>query len=386
MTEELFYIKSYDELVGNKSLLENCDISIKNINNGEIVLLYGHSGVGKTITVKLLTENYFNEVLWIDTSLCDNGNDILDRIIKFHKWKDIIKTFSDFKISDIQNTSIQNTSIQKKSKVIVIDELESFIKIDRSILNTINNDYCNKYSGTFIPIIFISHIETANKLGNIKDFINIQINIPRINDIDMFLFFKKRLPARKIKLDTLMNICESANGNINIAIKSVIGIFNTKNKKKVTKAFLNDNYKAEEQKPFQEIFNCDDNNTIPNLLFQDTWMNPLKVHENIVKILDDKTYITFLKNYINFEIISYKLKDTVFEYTTSIYYLSYIIVYCIYLQENKKKLDNMDFSKMLSYISTKKKFKKMIINRCPNNYPIDDIGYYWLYSENQRNK
>ena len=86
MTEELFYIKSYDELVGNKSLLENCDISIKNINNGEIVLLYGHSGVGKTITVKLLTENYFNEVLWIDTSLCDNGNDILDRIIKFHKW------------------------------------------------------------------------------------------------------------------------------------------------------------------------------------------------------------------------------------------------------------------------------------------------------------
>ena len=46
----------------------------------------------------------------------------------------------------------------------------------------------------------------------------------------------------------------------------------------------------------------------------------------------------------------------------------------------------MDFSKMLSYISTKKKFKKMIINRCPNNYPIDDIGYYWLYSENQRNK
>ena len=115
-------------------------------------------------------------------------------------------------------------------------------------------------------------------------------------------------------------------------------------------------------------------------------MNPLKVHENIVKILDDKTYITFLKNYINFEIISYKLKATVFEYTTSIYYLSYIIVYCIYLQENKKKLDNMDFSKMLSYISTKKKFKKMIINRCPNNYPIDDIGYYWLYSENQRNK
>ena len=381
MTEELFDIKSYDELVGNKSLLENCDNSIKNINNGEIVLLYGHSGVGKTITVKLLTENYFNEVLWIDTSLCDNGNDILDRIIKFHKWKDIIKTFSDFKISDIKNTSIQ-----KKSKVIVIDELESFIKIDRSILNTINNEYCNKYSGIFIPIIFISHIETANKLGNIKDFINIQIHIPKINDIDMFLFFKKRLPARKIKLDTLMNICESANGNINIAIKSVIGIFNTKNKKKVTKDFLNDNYKAQEQKPFQEIFNCDDNNTITNLLFQDTWMNPLKVHENIVKILDDKTYITFLKNYINFEIISYKLKDTVFEYTTSIYYLSYIIVYCIYLQENKKKLDNMDFSKMLSYISTKKKFKKMIINRCPNNYPIDDIGYYWLYSENQRNK
>src|SRR5210317_1016208 len=235
MTEELFDIKSYDELVGNKSLLENCDISIKNINNGEIVLLYGHSGVGKTITVKLLTEKYFNEVLWIDTSLCDNGNDILDRIIKFHKWKDIVKIFSDFKISDIQNTSIQ-----KKSKVIVIDELESFIKIDRSILNTINNEYCNKYSGTFIPIIFISHIETANKLGNIKDFINIQINIPRINDIDMFLFFKKRLPARKIKLDTLMNICESSNGNINIAIKSVIGIFNTKNKKKVTKDFLND--------------------------------------------------------------------------------------------------------------------------------------------------
>lgn len=381
MSEELFTIKSYDELIGNKLLLEKYNNSIRDLKNGEITLFYGYSGVGKSILVKLLTDNYFNEVLWIDTSICDNGNTVCDRIIKFHKWKDILQSFSEL---NINNSNLIKTS--KKSKVIVIDELESFIKIDRSILNTINNEYCIKYKDSFIPIILISHLETANKLGNIKEYINVQFHIPKINDIDMFLFIKNRLPPRKIKMDTLMNICESSNGNINIAIKKVINIFNTKYKNNISKILLNEIYKTEKQVSFDEIFNYNEINTISNLLFQDTWMNPLKVHENIVNILDNDTYISFLIYYINFEVMSYKLKDTVFEYTTSIYYLSYIIIYCINIQNTRKILNNMNFSKMLSYISTQKKFKKMIINKYPSNYPIEDIGYYWLYNDNPKKK
>lgn len=380
MSEEIFSIKSYDELVGNKILLNQYKDAIKEIKNGEIILFYGYSGVGKSITVKLLADMYFNDILWIDPSICDNGLSIYDRIIKFHKWKDILKSFSELNI----DTSNSLSSV-KKQKIIIIDELDSFIKIDRSILNNINNEYCSKYKGSFIPIILISHLETANKLGNIKDNIIEKFHIQKIKDIDMFLFLKNRLPPRKIKLDTLMNVCESSKGNINIAIKTVISILNSKNKKNFTKKNLNEVYKPEEQKHLSEIFNCKEITLINNILFQDVWMNPLKIHENIIKFLDNKTYTLFLENYINIEIMSYKLKDTVFEYNTSIYYLSYVIAYCInYIKQNDKKQQTIDFSKILSYISTKKKFKKLIINKYPTNYPINDIGYYWLYSDNKK--
>jgi len=50
----------------------------------------------------------------------------------------------------------------------------------------------------------------------------------------------------------------------------------------------------------------------------------------------------------------------------------------IHVQGKIAPIESMDFSKLLSYISTQKKYRKLMYEKVPNTYPIEDLGLYWI--------
>ena len=354
-----FIPKSFDELIGSKFILLEWKKTIELIEKGNIVFISGFSGVGKTLGTKLLIEECGYNSLFLDTNVSGDGKDVLDRIEKFHNWIDL-------------NDALQSTD-NKSKKVIVVDEIESFIKIDRNILNSVLS-YTKKYKNTHIPVILISHVDVLKKLGDMKNFITNHIKINRLEDMDIFLFFKTRIPKNKIKLAELLNIIEGSNGNIYSAMLSIINkLQNTKNSSVI-------NYIGDEQKTLQELFECKNPSIVEKLLTDDEWMNPLKVHENIIKILNRDVYVDFLEKYLYYELWNSKSEGSFLTDTLPVIFLTYIILEAVRHQNTDGKIDAMDFSKLLSYISTKKKYKKLMYEKVPPSYPVKDLGLFWIHS------
>lgn len=353
---DIFIPKSFDELIGSPPVLLRWKKTIENIQKGQIIFISGFSGVGKTLGTKLLLNEFSYNSLFLDTSIASDGKDVVDRIQKFHNWSNL-------------NNSFQQLVGNKAKKVIVIDEIESFIKSDRNILNAVLS-YTKTNKDTHIPVILISHMDVLKKIGDMKNYITTHIKINRLEDIDIFLFFKKRIPTNKIKVRELMNIIEQSNGNIYSSMLSILNSFK--------KGIMN-NYVAEEQKTLQELFECKNPLIVEKLLADDDWMNPLKIHENIIKVLDREIYVDFLKKYLYYELWHSKLDDCS---TTDIHmiFLTHIILEAIRHQNTDGKIDTMDFSKLLSYISTKKKYKKLMYEKVPLCYPVEDLGLFWIHS------
>jgi len=64
-----------------------------------------------------------------------------------------------------------------------------------------------------------------------------------------------------------------------------------------------------------------------------------------------------------------------------IMYLTNVILWYVHHSASfSLSLDTMDFSKLLSYISTQKKYKKLMYEKVPITYPIEDVGLYWMQS------
>ena len=343
----MFKVEKFDDLIGLSKVLTQWKNCFKTISDGDVLFIYGFSGVGKTLGTRLLIQEYNYDALWLDSAICDNGKDIYDRILKFHSWSSILQ------------------KMESKPKLIVIDELESLLKSDRNILNIILQ-YIKSYTTKTIPIVLIGDTEIAKKLGDIKSYITDSIYLSRLQENDIFLFLKKRLPRNKIKLDILMKIAEDSNGNLYVAIRNIEDRLNKK------KSYMMSHFVGDEQRTFPEVFQCKNPEIITKLLMEDNWMHPLKIHENSIKLLNDSNYLLFLTDYVFFEIWNYKNQ---FDDIYIFYYLSLLIIYFISLQNSDGIVDTMDFSKLLSYISTQKKYKKLMY--C-NTFPIQDLGLHWM--------
>lgn len=369
MEDSLFIPKSFDDLIGNKRSLHDWKDYMQNIHNDQILYVCGYSGVGKTIGTKLLLQENQYQSLFLETSICADGKDVLDRIYKFHQWMDL-------------GASLQEKGISIRKKVIVLDEIESFIKIDRNVLNCVLT-YKKKYMEESLPIILIGHMDTLKKLGDMKNYITYTVKLQRLQDIDIFLYMKKRLPKNKIKLTDLMKIAEDANGSICTAILTIQQRLQ-QGKKKLLLA----NYIGDEQKTFPEIFECKNPLIVDKLLMEDDWMNPLKIHENIIKVLDHPRYASFLWKYIFYEHWRTKFDaDGIYDTMIPIMYLTNVILWYVHNQGNiSQPIDTMDFSKLLSYISTQKKYKKLMYEKVPVTYPIDDLGLYWIQTYKEGRK
>uniref|UniRef100_A0A6C0CTA8 AAA+ ATPase domain-containing protein n=1 Tax=viral metagenome TaxID=1070528 RepID=A0A6C0CTA8_9ZZZZ len=367
--EQLFTIKKLEDIIGNYLPIQFVKKFIENIQNQDKLIVIGPSGVGKTKCIELVCELYGYEVCKIDSDNCEDSKVFIDRLEKLHQWKTILQTF-------------QNTH---KKRILILDEMESLIQMDRNIPSYLIK-FWNR-TETHMPCIIIGQYQAEKKIGELKKMCQI-IHFSRIQEKDMFLYLKDRIPKGKIKLADLMKTVEVANGSIYSAIQSILEyehhFVKKKNNKKHSMIINNG---QDDILKMEYIFSYLNHEAIDQVLHEDLWIHPLKVLENSSKVYTTEQYASFIPKYLIFEewmYIQNQNEDLPAGYLTELIYQ-----YNQQLYDYKKKsigAIEMDFTKLLSYISTQKKLHRSIYNKCNKDLPIHEIGYYWIHTYLQHNK
>lgn len=352
MEDDTFEVKSLDDFVGNKLLFEKTYSLVENIEDTSKLLIIGPSGIGKTKYIEYLCEHFKYNYIKLDSSLCLNSKDFIDRLEKLYNWRDI--------------ASILN-GITKR--IIIIDELETLIKIDRNIPSVLIKFW--KEQTKHIPFILIGQYDADKKISELRKNCTSIIYLKSIQDNDLFLYLKNKIPRKKIKLSELMKIAENSNGSLYAAIQSIKAY--TKEQSNVT------NYGKDTFLDIKDIFTYSNYDEIYSILYEDPWMYPLNILENAIKVYNDKHYREFITYYLLYEEMIKDKQDI--NYEIPIGYLSQVLFVRRNLKDKGKKkiLEDMQFTKLLSYISTQKKIQRVVYDKIDKNIPISDIGTYWIH-------
>jgi chromosomal replication initiation ATPase DnaA len=174
---------------------DNMRLSTKNV-----LFVAGNSGIGKTYSIQRICNNLNLHVIYISTSKCNSSKELDDLITK---------TCSSSMLQVLLNDT--------KQKIIIIDEFESMISIDKTINTTFLNLLESKRLKA-IPIICITSIDIVKKIGLMKKKCTI-INIthPEVNEIYDILI--ELYPNKDQKF--LKQLSEQCNGNITQCIKNI---------------------------------------------------------------------------------------------------------------------------------------------------------------------
>jgi|APGre2960657404_1045060.scaffolds.fasta_scaffold00140_17 DNA polymerase III delta prime subunit len=352
--EKIFDINCLDDIVGNNSTIKELEKQFNELKLNDRYMIIGPSGVGKTKTIELLATKYDYECIKIDSTNCENSKILQDRLIKLHQWKDIF-TFQE----------------NKKKRVLLIDELETLIKMDRNIPSTIVK-FWNTYSNC-IPCIIIGQHEAEKKTGELKKLCKIYY-FETLSSKEIQKYLRERVSIKLIKQSDLKNICEMSNGSIYAAIQSILEM----NSKKYKPTLL---YSQDSIFTIDNIFKTLNNKEIYMVLQEDPWIHPLKVIENANKVYSFNEYTTFLKNYLFFEEWMYRGGSGNND-TLPIGFLTELIKQYnqrISIKKYKNISITIEFTKLLSYISTQKKLHRSLYEKLPHHLPISEIGYYWAH-------
>lgn len=327
---------------------------VDKISCDDCLIIYGKSGIGKTYSINKICELLDLFVIYISTSNCSSSSELLDLIIK---------ASSSSLVQVLKNTN--------KNKIIIIDEFESIMSLDRNVNISLYNILANKKIKK-IPIICICSYDIKKKLGTIKKKCK-SIDLEEPTDTDIYKYLKKNY--ENTSEENLKSISELSSGKISQAISKITNInndlpaYNTIDKVNSLEylySSINDN----------NSFNIYEINKI--LIVQYSAI-PLQYHENLIielknrkGTIKEKTqfYLYFIKNFIYYDIFIKANTEVACMFFSNIIYHLYS-----FPKKNGKisKIDN--FSKILSYLSLQKKFIK---KNYTSKYPLYQLGNYHI--------
>jgi len=336
---------SYREIM---SWLINFDYK-KNISNNSCIIISGDSCIGKTYSINAICNHLNYEITIIDNNNCYSSAQL----------KDIISKKTSSSLVQILTNNIRN-------KVIIIDNFDSIFIADKTI-NTCLLKLLNEGKIKNIPIICITNNDIIKKMGEIKKSCKIYyLTKPNYEDIEVIL--------NKKNIKNIDKLYKSSNGNLE-------KIFNDIDK-------YNDNIYYDIIGDYTDMNILYYNNPkdfnrekIEKLIIKDTWMIPLKFHENLIKDLENRNCVSkkineFYKNFMDiiciYDYYMYKnnIDISISIFTSYIYLLSF-------LKYKKNIINNMgNFTKILSYLSLQKKNIKLIYNK--SNFPYYQISNYHI--------
>lgn len=195
-----------------------------------------------------LVEQLGLDAYWIHSSNCMNAKEMRDMIQK-----------------GMKTSLLSNLAQIVATKVVIIDELEVFLQMDRMMTSALSDALVEyRSSAGFIIILGDSALEkkVAGMKGNLKIY---ECCMP--TPADMYLWCKDRAP-KSMKKTLLMEIAEASNGNPGYAMNMV--------KSKMVCASKSERAVG------------DETNRVRAKLADDPWLYPLRFHENLVKELAKK--------------------------------------------------------------------------------------------------
>jgi DNA polymerase III delta prime subunit len=356
-----------DTLCGNKDIYTDIKNWIddfynnihknKNISINSCIFISGNTGIGKTYSIKKICELLNLYMVYIDSGNCCSSDKLTDIINKSNS-KSIYQIFTN--------------NIDKK--IIIIDEFDTLISIDRTISITLLNILSNEKLGN-IPIICICSNEILKKIGDIKKKCKIfELSLP--SDKDLLKIIKNKY--KDIDLSKLKDLIKKCDGNISQLFKQLDTISDNTNYNNIDKI-----YEIEYLYSPEKL----NRNIIKNIILIDPWLIPLKFHENLIiefnnnrkgtKPFKFNYYSKFIYQLCCFDNIMYNNHIDI-----AIDYFASMVIYLFSNVQSKKNVDIQikNFTKILSYLSLQKKYIKQSYSL---NFPIYQIGNYHMNNINR---
>tara|TARA_B100000795_G_scaffold269969_2_gene261482 strand:+ start:16209 stop:17282 length:1074 start_codon:yes stop_codon:yes gene_type:complete len=324
----------------------------KRISSKSCIIVSGATCIGKTYTINSIC-NFLNyEITTIDNNNCYNSAQM----------KDIIYKVTSSSLIQILTNNIRN-------KVIIIDNFDCIFIGDKTI-NICLLKILNEAKMKNIPIICIANIDIIKKIGEIKKICKIyNLQKPNYEDIKLLLTQKK--------VKNISYLYKISNGNLD-------KIFNDINNN-------NNNlyeHNVEDYTDINALYNNKfERYNVEKIISKDSWMIPLKFHENLINDLDNRIGSYKKKNeyYKEFIEIMCEYDYNMFKNNTEIC-INIFASYVYYLSQfNYKKgsVSNIgNFTKILSYLSLQKKNIKSIYYS--SNFPYYQISNYHINLSNRK--
>jgi len=316
------------------------------------IIVAGATCIGKTYAINAIC-NYLN----YDITTIDNNNCYTSA-----QMKDIIQKATSTSLVQILTNNIRN-------KVIIIDNFDCIFVTDKTI-NVCLLKLLNEKKLKNIPIICITNNDIIKKIGEIKKVCKIyNLEIPNYKDI------KNLLSIKNIK--NIDELFKGSNGNLDKLFKDI------ENPNGELHELI-----VEDYTDISFLYgNSFDRKKIKKIISKDSWMIPLKFHENLIKELENRTGTykkknEFYKNFLNMMCYYdfFMFKNNVYSciniFTSYVYYLS--------LFKYKKGAVSImgNFTKILSYLSLQKKYIKSTYNS--SNFPYYQISNYHINLFNRK--
>jgi len=313
-----------------EELLEN-NKSKKNISFDSCIIIHGKSGIGKSYKINKICDELNVNAIYFTPCNVNNSNEFQDLLEK--------KTTVKKNVVDIFN-NINN----EKRNIIIIDDYDILISIDRTINSTLYNILNNKKIKN-ICIICICNTEILKKIGNIKKKCKI-VECEKLNKIDIKKILKNEKKINEKRLDEIIN---KIDGNISNGL-----------------IMINNEINKEVDKVIESDYIYKNNIEIENIikfLSIETWLISLRFHENLIDVLKNrkselKKKNLYYKNFINdFCLFDLLVNRNAIEIAINIISYQILILSNIEIKNKTKKTEN-NFTKLLSYLSLQKKNTK----------------------------
>ena len=337
-------------LCGNHNIYSSILIWLRTFNYDikisaeSCIIVAGPTSIGKSYSINSICNYLDYEITLIDNNNCYNSQYLKDIICK--------STSSSF---------IQILTNNFKKKVIIIDNFDSLFISDKTINLTLLRILLeNKLKN--IPIICVSNNDIIKKIGDIKKVCNIYtLTTPNNDEITEIL------QSKDVDINNIDKLCSNSNGNLNKLFRD---IHNDNNDILYSDSI---DYTSDINILYSTNFN---RSQTKKILIKDTWMIPLKFHENLIINLNNRNislnkYNEYYKSFMyimciyDYYMFKENIEFCVELFASKVYYLS-ILKY-----KNNATSNIGNFTKMLSYLSLQKKNIK-------NNYNIKNMPLYQL--------
>jgi hypothetical protein len=245
-----------------------------------VLFILGNSGTGKTHLVRTLCEAHDYDLQILHSQNCESARALADRLGKMTRTR-LVQTFAG----------------TTRPVVILIDELDTLIQMDRMMLSTLT-DILHGKTLPHVALIAIGAPAQEKKLGAFKSACCQIIYCFPPSDADLFLFLRARNAAlpeaaatSRIPADRLMAMAEEAGGSFHAACRLWDAAMCGGASASAGAGAGADADTANAVAPeFHSIFRATPEAvaTVARVFSEDPWLAPMRFHENLIKEISNR--------------------------------------------------------------------------------------------------